>query len=128
MVERANLLLLGLTVLVISGCTGPGPEATAESFYHHLNDGEIEAALGLISSQTVGQVGTDKLRSGFQQISLDIQKKGGIDSVEAEQQGEGDAKEVALVSVTVHYGDGTSESSDMKMVLEDGAWKLLPQK
>lgn len=100
----------------------------AEAFYGHLDAGEIEAAIDLLSVQLVGQFGREKIRAGLQETALDIQKKGGIDSVEIERP-EGEAtSEVALVTATVRFGNGTSSVETLKLALEDGAWRIQPEK
>jgi len=115
-----------LIAALAAGCSAQGPEAVARAFYNHLEDGEIEAAIDLLSSQTVGQIPREKLRAGFREVALDIEKKGGIDELElVDQTVKG---EIARLSMAVRYGNGSTENETVVLVREDGAWRIQPEK
>lgn len=116
------VLLLGLLL----GACARGPAGTVESFYRHLEQGELDAAIELVSDATVSQLGEDKLRVGLREVTQDIQDKGGLDEIEIVE--EKTTGEVSEVTVVLHYGDDSTERETIDLVQKDGAWKLEPEK
>lgn len=115
-----------LALVLVSGCRPSGPAQTARAFYDNVAAGEIEAAIDLLSGQIVSQLGREKLRAGLREVARDIQEKGGLEEVEITE--ESVQGEIATVSVTVRFGDGSTESETMHLVREEGAWRIQPEK
>ncbi|HSL84959.1 MAG TPA: DUF4878 domain-containing protein [Thermoanaerobaculia bacterium] len=126
MKPKTGTAIACLALVLVSGCLPSGPAQTAREFYDNVGAGEIEAAIDLLSSQIVSQLGREKLRAGLRELARDIQGKGGIEKVEVTE--ESVQGEIATVSVTVRFGDGSTESETMHLVREDGAWRIQPEK
>lgn len=117
-----TLVLVGL----LAGACARGPAQTVESFYRHVEDGELDAAIELISQGTLSQLGEDKMRAALRQATQDIQEKGGIDKIEVVE--EKTTGEVSEVTVVIHYGDNSTSRESVDLVQEDGDWRLQPGK
>lgn len=121
-----NLFRLLPILLLTAACFASGPEATVKKFYKAMENGEIEDATELLSSRIVGMLGEDKLRAALSKQALEIKKKGGIDSIEITEMNE--VGEIAEGKVTVTFGDGSQDTDTVKLVKEDGKWKLNAEK
>ena len=121
-----KFLLLLPCLLVAVACLAPGPEATVKRFYSAVEDGEIDKATGLVSSRVIDLLGVDKLRRALSEQALEIKKKGGIKSVKIDEMNE--VGEIAEGKVTITYGDGTQETEEVKLIKEDGTWKVDAEK
>jgi hypothetical protein len=67
-------------------------------------------------------MGDQKMRTMLSEATRKIREHRGIDSIEiTSEQVTGD---VADVSGTIKYSDGTSENFNQKLLKEDGDWKL----
>ncbi len=114
-----------LAVAFLTACS-PGPEKTVERFYHAVEAGDIKAAAGVISKTLVGMIGQPKMEAGLQQQSLQIKAKGGIAKLEVKRTTE--VKDLVDVHTTIEYGDHSKEEEDLRLVREDGDWKIAPKK
>jgi len=119
----ASLLALALFA---AACISSGPAGTVRSFYRHVEAGEIEDALGLVSSLILDRLGKDKLRAALQEAARDIRDKGGIREIVIDK--EEVLGEIATVTVTLHYGNGSHNTEEIELSREDGKWKLRPEK
>lgn len=117
-----RLLLLLPSLLLAVACLASGPEATVKRFYNAIEDGEIDKATEMLSSRIVGMLGKDKLHKALSEQALDIKKKGGIKSLKIEEMNE--VGEIAEGKVTITFGNGSTETEDVKLIKEDGKWKL----
>ena len=118
---RKLLLLLPCLFLAIA-CFASGPEATVKRFYNAMEDGEIDTAVDLLSGRIVNLLGKDKMRKALSEQALEIKRKGGIDSVKIDDMEE--VGEVAEGKVTITFGDGSTKTEDVKLIKEEGKWKL----
>jgi hypothetical protein len=117
--------VIGL-VLVLSGCgLFSGPSRTTKDFYRHLESGNLDKAMTLVSSRVKNGMGVDKLRVGLGQATRAIKQHGGIDSIDITR--EEITGEIADVLGTIKYKDGTIENLTEKLVKENGDWKLEPK-
>jgi len=124
-VKKLLVLLLPCLLLTLA-CFGSGPEGTVKRFYSAVEKGDIDTAVDQLSSRIVGMVGKDKLRAGLSKQALDVKKKGGIKSLKITEMNE--VGDVAEGKVTITYGDGSSETEDVKLIKEEGKWKLNADK
>lgn len=117
-----KLLSLLPCLLLAVACLASGPEATVKRFYSAIEDGEVDKAAGLLSSRIVSLLGEDKLRKALSEQALEIQKKGGIKSINIDEMNE--VGEIAEGKVTITFGDGSTKTDTVKLLKEDGKWKL----
>lgn len=118
--------ILACLLLAVVGCAGPGPAKTVEEFHRSLARGDVDAALACLSREVVEVLGESKLRLGLRQTVEAIEGRGGIETLEVS---EGEVEDTeATVEIDVRYGNGEREEGAVKLVLEDGAWKLAPVK
>jgi hypothetical protein len=114
-----------VTALLVVGCAR-SPEGTVEAFYTALGKGEIAAAQSCLSSQFTAMMGTEKLAGALAEASTEIVKCGGIKSIKVVLEGEGEAR---TGNATVVYGGSCqSKTEGVKLLREDGKWKLAPRK
>lgn len=109
-------------LLLAVACLASGPEATVKRFYNAVEEGEIDSAAELLSSRIVGMMGKDKLRRALSEQALDIKKRGGIKSLKVEELTE--VGEIAEGKVTITFGDGSTKTDKVKLIKEEGKWKL----
>jgi Domain of unknown function (DUF4878) len=117
-----RLFLLLPCILFALACLASGPEATVKRFYSAVEDGEIDKAAEMLSSRIVGMMGKDKLHRALSEQALDIKKKGGIKSLKIDEMTE--VGEIAEGKVTLTFGDGSTKSDKVKLIKEEGKWKL----
>lgn len=118
-----RLLLTLLVALLPIACGLTGPAATVELFHHNIDEGRIEEALGQIASESIEELGKDKLRTVLRAATKEVQEKGGINTSRIEK--ETITGEVAAVTIYIEHGDGSSDFHDVDLVQEGGEWKIL---
>jgi hypothetical protein len=110
---------------IVSGC-GKSPESTAESFYRAIGKGEITEAKSYLSAQIIAMLGDPKLTAALSGETERIRVCGGIKSVDVNLQGQG---EVRTGTVTLAYsGRCPTKTEKLKLIKEDGKWKIAPDK
>ena len=124
MTPRRCSLALGLVLCSTVACSlvEPGPGATLIQFSRHLEQGEIEDAQNLLSSNTLEQVGAAKLRTLLGGSARDITEKQGIDNIEI--QDEEIQGELATATSVVTFGDGSMSTQTANFINEQGQWKI----
>ncbi|MBZ8180865.1 DUF4878 domain-containing protein [Oscillatoria salina] len=118
-------IIAGTSVLVY-GCFNTGPAGTVKQFYRSLEAGKVENAANMFSSTVVKTMGIDKLKTGLTQGVREIQEKGGIKSIKILN--EDVVGEVAEVTYTIEFANGTTETETTKLVKENDEWKISPSK
>lgn len=121
-----RLFPLVAVLIALSACLASGPGGAVKSFYKAIENGKIEDALGLVSSQVTSSLGLDKTRAALTKASRDIHEKGGVAKFEIVK--EDVVGEVAEVEIHIRYGNGTEETEKVKLVKEEGRWKIQPEK
>ncbi|RMH42604.1 MAG: DUF4878 domain-containing protein [Gammaproteobacteria bacterium] len=112
-------ILLGATLL--TGCSA-GPGKTVQRFFVAIDKGEIEEAIGYLSSSTIQSLGYDKWRAALIEASNQMAAEGGLKSVKVvEETVKGD---IAQVTVKIVMGNGSEESDSVDLIKEDGDWKI----
>lgn len=123
--KTVRLIPLLLLATLMLAC-GRSPGSTVKEFYEAVSKGRTDDAIELISAQIVNSVGLDKLRMGIQANAQEIMDKGGVKDLEVtEEKVSGD---VASVTVIIKYGNDTQEIENVRLVKEDGKWRLQPSK
>lgn len=118
-------VVLTLGVLLLAGCS-KSPESTVESFYQAIAKGEITEAQGYVSAQLVAMLGQGKLSAALSGETGRIRACGGIKSVDVKLQGEG---EVRTGTAVVSYGGKCpTKTENIKLIKEDGKWKISANK
>lgn len=124
MIQRVMRSAFGIVLalaLTLTACA-TSPESTVSGFYYALSEGEVTEAQSYLSSQLVGMVGEEKMSAGLAQEAERIQACGGIKDVDVELEGEG---EIRTGTATITYeGDCPSKTENIKLLMEDGKWKL----
>jgi|YNPMSStandDraft_1061717.scaffolds.fasta_scaffold11847_3 hypothetical protein len=121
-----SILATSITaILMLTGCA-KSPESTVESFYRAVSEGEITKAQTYVSSRIIGMLGPHKTAAALAEESERIRKCGGIKSIDVKLEGQG---EVRSGTVMVTYaGQCPPENENVRLVKEDGKWKLGPTK
>lgn len=118
--------LLFLLLMVVAGCQPKGPEATLKDFLHAIEQGQTEKARGMVSAQVVNLLGEEKLTQAIREQGAQMMQCGGIDRIETSLQGT-DTEQTG--TYTVYFkGDCPSRTENVKLVVEDDAWKLSIRK
>jgi hypothetical protein len=126
-VNSWRTLTVSLAVVLVAACGAirPGPAATVERFYRHVEAGKIDNAIDLISS-SLTQLFGDKIRSGIAEQSREIRSKGGISSIRIEQETvTGDTAEVVVI---ITFGNGSTQRDTSKLIRENGKWRITADK
>lgn len=105
--------------------SGSGPEAVAQSFYEAIERGDIDKAQSLLSEQVYVLADKRKIRAALLQQSEQARHFGGISKIETKME---EHAAYARVSTRVVFGNGREARERLKLVKEDGAWKIAPDK
>jgi hypothetical protein len=116
-VAAAVLAIVG----TLLGCS-KSPDSTVESFYRALGKGEITEAKSYISAQIVGMLGDAKLSAALSSETEKIRACGGIKSVNVKLDGAGEVR--AGVATVSYAGQCRPKAERVKLIKEDGKWKL----
>jgi hypothetical protein len=122
MKAKSVVLVLALC-LVTAGCgfLNMGPEATVKKFYKAVENGDIDDAIDLLSNK-MKTVGKDKLRAGLAELTRDMKSKGGVKNLEIVKMNV--TGDVADGQIKIEFGDGSSKTDTVKLIKEEGKWKL----
>ena len=118
-------LLVAASAVLLTAC-GKSPESIPERFYSALDKSELTNAKSHLSKGIVTLMGDAKLQSVLSKEANKIKACGGIKSVKSKLQGEGD---IRRGSTTITFGgDCQQRTEKVKLVKEDGAWKITADK
>ena len=119
--RNSTLAALFVTSLALMGCA-KSPESAVEGFFTAVGKGEITEAQTYISAQVSGMLGPQKMSAALAQESERIRNCGGIKSIEVKLEGQG---EVRSGTVVVSYaGECSPKSQRVRLIKEDGKWKI----
>ena len=113
-----------VVLLFVAGCSLTGPSGAVKKFYRLVEDGRVEEAADMFSTELFSVIGRDKVVAGLSEQTRDISLKGGIDSIDIlseEVNGQ-----VADIRVRILYGNGNVDREDIQLTKLDGKWKLTP--
>ena len=126
-----SLVMIGL---LFAACSSNTPGGMAKKYMEYVKDGEYEKfADGIAIKEGATK---EEIESGKTMIAALLkekaakifEKKGGIKEIEVVSEtisDDGQSADVVLKSI---YGDGSSEESNCKMLMQDGKWKMNMQK
>lgn len=122
-----NILKLVAVLLVVTfafvNCGGAsGPKDIVIESFQMMEDNDQAGLKDLLSSQVKAMVDTEKLEEGMTKQYETIKEKGGIDNIEFLS--EDIQEDVANFKVKLTYGDGSTKEEKVKLVKEEGDWKL----
>jgi len=123
--RKSRLATLIAATLMLIGCA-KSPESTVESFYKAVSEGEITEAQTYVSSQVTGMLGPQKMAAALADESERIKKCGGIKSIDVKLEGQGEVRS-GTAKIT-YAGQCPPENEDVRLVKEDGKWKIGPNK
>lgn len=117
-----NLMIFGAwPLLMLSACGTGGPEDTVKGFTKDVSANEIAAASEQLDPQ-LRQMGGPKILAGLSRTHDDMEKKGGLKSIEIVDKAiENDH---GTVTTKISYGNGTSETSKANVRKVDGKWYI----
>lgn len=115
-----------LLLLALAGCQPKGPEATLKDFLYATEQGQVDKARGMVSAQVVNLLGEDKLTSALREQGAQMQQCGGIDRIETSLYGS-ETEQTGTYTISFK-GDCPARSENVKLVVEDDAWKISIQK
>lgn len=97
-----------------------------ESFYRAVANGEITEAESYLSRQVLGDTAPNKLHASLSREMLRVQRCGGYKALSASL---GEGAEVRFGTVWISYkGSCKSREEKLKLIKEDGKWKLASSK
>ncbi|HWR01958.1 MAG TPA: DUF4878 domain-containing protein [Chlorobaculum sp.] len=120
--KRWNVALLLIMMISIAGCglLKPGPSQVVKDFYRDIESGKIEDATKLLSAQTNQTFGS-KLSTLMAHQTSEIKNKGGIKSIDTEENVTGD---LATVKYKIMFGNNETENGNLNLIKEKGDWKI----
>jgi hypothetical protein len=122
-IKYAYLIGLSLLIFAIAGCgLLSSPSRTVKLFHKHIENGEITEAMKLMSNRAIKTLGIDKMRKGFENTTREVKAKGGISELNIIK--EEIIGELAEVDLEMKFGNGSSRSDKVKLIKEDGDWKI----
>lgn len=119
--RKSTQVILMATALTLTGCA-KSPESTVESFYKAVDKGEITEAQTYLSSQVTAMLGTQKLAATLAQESERAGKCGGIKSVDVKLEGQGEVR--SGTAIVTYAGQCPPKNESVKLLKEDGKWKI----
>ncbi len=112
-----SLLALSLGLM---GC-GSGPGDQVKAFVQAMEDGDADKLKALSPGISRG-LPDEKLDGLVTQAAVDMKKLGGVESVTINDEAiDGD---IAVVSYTINYGDGSTVEDEIELVKIDGDWVI----
>ncbi len=120
------LLVIGGLVALLFSSGGGSPAKTATNFFWALEQGNVEEAKGMMSSQLRAVLNDQKLTMVLAQNRAMAEQRGGLKDIEVVQ--ETVNEQSALVRLKLIYGDGYTDVQNTKLILEDNEWKISADK
>ncbi len=120
------LLVIGGLVAVLFSSGSSSPARTASDFFWALEQGNVEEAKGLMSSQLRAVLNDQKLTMVLAQNRAMAEQRGGLKDIEVVQ--ETITEQTALVRLKLVYADGYTDGQNVKLILEDNDWKISADK
>jgi uncharacterized membrane protein YvbJ len=120
-VKRASLAMALCFVMIGCGLFNTGPEATVKKFYKAVENGDLDDAMELLSNK-VKSLGKDKVRAGLAEVTREMKSKGGVKNVEVVKMDV--TGDTADGQVKIEFGDKSSKTDAVKLIKEEGKWRL----
>lgn len=120
---RARTAFLSvLMAVILTGCASATPTGAVKSFYGAVADGDYDKAVGMFSSNAVSTFGINKLKELVASQAEQIEQRGGVRTFTVTD--ETIVGDRAVVYYEMVLNDGTTESSSVTCIKEDGQWKI----
>lgn len=128
--KKIFYLSLVLLCIVFASCSSKSPGAVAKKYMEYVKTGDYEKfADGIVYKE--GATTEQKEQGKTMIVALlkekaakEIEKKGGIKEIEMVSETIAEDGKTADVILKTTYGDGESQESDCRMVLQDNVWKM----
>lgn len=121
----ALLVIGGIVTLLFSGGSS-SPARTASDFFWALEQGNVDEARGMMSSQLRAVLNDQKLSMVLAQNRAMAEQRGGLKDIEVVEETINERS--ALVRLKLVYGDGYTDVQNTKLILEDNEWKISADK
>lgn len=121
-----TVLVSSISVINACGLIGGGPDQAVKDFYKHLENGETNAAVDLMSDDVTDNFGRGKLRTGLSEVRDEIDDRDGIRRINIDDEDISD--EHATITYTVEFNDRTERTETTNLVKEEGEWKITVSK
>ncbi len=123
MQSRKTVVLTTMLVALLAGC-GASPESSVESFYKAISKGELTDAKTYFSKETISLLPPQKLSYSLTKQSESFTDCGGLNRIKSELKGEG---EFRVGNATIEFVNAEKckpQVVKVRMIKEDGAWKI----
>ena len=118
--------LFSLVLFFAFAACSSSPKSAMEKYGNDLRKGNLEAFVNGMASKAPLTASEKSEYIALVELKIlpEYEKKGGIKDfkVVKEEFVQGDS--VAIVSVQIHFGDGSVDEDEQKMILQDGKWKM----
>ena len=113
-----------ITTFVFINCGGgpSGPKDIVKDSFKMMEENDQSGLKDLLSAQVKALVDDKKLEEGMNNKYEEIKAKGGITNIEFLS--EDIQEQEANFKVKLTYGDGSENTEKVKLVKEEGDWKL----
>lgn len=122
--KKSNYLffaILFFSLLALRCGSAEGPADVAKDFFMKVADND-KSALDLLSPQLVETLGHEKLEKGIEKEAASVKEKGGIKSIDVEE--EKVEEKSASLKLKITYSDGSTKSEKMDLMLVEDKWKI----
>ena len=128
MTKKAAGLAFSLVLLATgAGCGGGGggPADTAQNFMRQVSEGNTEQAAAMVAgTEQAGNAQKKKAEAMIARQRQQMQKRGGLESVEVLEENAGEEQEGATVQLRMTFGNGESREESLRLVEKEDGWKI----
>lgn len=121
MKKRIICITVFLLAILLAGCS-VGPRVVVQNFFQAVDNGNIDEAMGYLSTSTIQSLGYGKWQAALIEGSQQMAAQGGLRSINIVNETiNGD---IAQITFRITMGDGSEETNNVDLVKEDGNWKI----
>jgi hypothetical protein len=120
MVNFRNVLIATACIVLLGACAPSSPKDTLKAFYGHVDKGEVSEAVKLVDPSVALGLGPEKVRIAVTYSVKKVASKGGLASLELQEESVDGTR--AVVSKVVTYKNGESSRGREYLVKVDGKW------
>lgn len=123
------LFVMAAAMFVMLSCSGGGPGDALKEYVVAMQKGDYEKFAEGIDLSNTEPDQQQTVREGYASLlkekgAKDMEKKGGIKSVEILSEDIASDGKTAVVKFKVVYGNGLEQTDEQKMVKTDGKWLM----
>lgn len=126
---RKGFAAIAVTSSLLFAACGPrisAPAQTLKDFNYHVEARETAEARELMSESIQAMLPTEKMALVVTEAAEEFERRGGIDQIQIDEEDiDGD---IAQITFTIQFGDGTTESGTERLVREDDEWRIAADK